>query len=110
MKSGFKTKKEAQVEAGVIEERIYRGQTTVVKNQKMLVKDWLKEWLEVYNKRIKLKTYAYRKDYVNRVIIPAIGNYRLGGMTKAQYQRFINKLQKKYKKEPYSPFDRLHSI
>lgn len=39
MKSGFKTKKEAQVEAGVIEERIYRGQTTVVKNQKMLVKD-----------------------------------------------------------------------
>lgn len=107
MKSGFKTKKEAQVEAAVIEERIYLGQTTVVKNQKMLVKDWLNEWLEVYNENIKPKTFAYRRDYIDRLIVPSIGGYRLGGITKTQYQRFINLLRKKYKKRTVQS---IHSI
>jgi integrase len=107
MKGGFRTKKEAQVEAAVIEERIYLGQTTVVKNQKMLVKDWLYEWLEVYNDNIKPKTYEYRKQYLDRIIVPAIGGYRLGGITKTQYQRFINKLRKKYKKRTVQS---IHSI
>lgn len=107
MKSGFKTKREAQVEAAIIEERIYLGQTTVVKNPKMLVKDWFYEWLEIYNENIKPKTYAYRQDYLDRVIVPAIGGHRLGGITKTQYQRFINKLRKKYKKRTVQS---IHSI
>lgn len=94
-KEDLKTKKEAQVEAAVIEERLFLGQTTIVKKQKKLFKDWLNEWLEVYNENIKPKTY-YRKDYLDRVIVPGIGNYRLGGITKTQYQRFINKFRKKY--------------
>jgi integrase len=73
----------------------------------MLVKDWLNEWLEVYNENIKPKTRIYRKDYIDRVIIPAIGNYRLGGITKTQYQRFINNLLKKYKKRTVQS---IHSI
>lgn len=107
MKGGFKTKKEAQVEAAVIEEQLFLGQTTIVKKQRRLVKDWLYEWLDVYNEAIKPKTYAYRKDYLDRVIVPEIGNYRLGGITKTQYQRFINKLRKKYKKRTVQS---IHSI
>ncbi|WP_028975749.1 tyrosine-type recombinase/integrase [Sporolactobacillus terrae] len=107
MKSGFRTKKEAQIESATIEEKIFLGQTTIVKNQKMLVKDWIYEWLEVYNKNINPKTFSYRKDYVDRIIVPEVGGYRLGGITKTQYQRFINKLRKKYKKRTVQS---IHSI
>ncbi|WP_223362485.1 Arm DNA-binding domain-containing protein [Sporolactobacillus terrae] len=45
-KGGFRTKKEASMEAADIEEKIYLGQTTIIKSRDTLVKSWLTEWLE----------------------------------------------------------------
>ncbi|MCO7128236.1 site-specific integrase [Sporolactobacillus shoreicorticis] len=106
-KGGFRTKKEASVEAADIEEKIYLGQTTIVKSRDTLVKSWLTEWLEVYNESINAKTRTYRKHYINDILIPELGGYRLATITKTQYQRFINGLTKKYKKRTIQS---IHSI
>lgn len=106
-KSGFRTKKEAQVEAADIEEKIYLGQTTIVKSRDTLVKSWLNEWLDVYNGSINAKTRSYREHYVNDILIPELGGYRLATINKTQYQRFINGLTKKYKKRTVQS---IHSI
>ncbi|WP_010630874.1 tyrosine-type recombinase/integrase [Sporolactobacillus vineae] len=106
-KGGFRTKKEAQVEASDIEEKIYLGQTTIVKSRDMLIKNWLNEWFEVYNEGITEKTRSYRQHYLQDIIIPILGGYRLATLTKTKYQRFINQLMKKYKRRTVQS---IHSI
>lgn len=108
-KSGFHTKKEAQVEAADIEEKIYLGQMTIVKSRNTLVKSWLTEWLEVYNEGINAKTRLYRKHYINDILIlrrriPARND--LKNTISAVHQRAFKEVQKKDR--PVNPLHLLH--
>ncbi|WEZ09975.1 tyrosine-type recombinase/integrase [Priestia flexa] len=106
-KGGFRTKKEAQIEAAEIEKQLYLGQHLVVKHQDMLVKDWFNEWLEVYGSQSSPKTLATRKNYINNVIIPSLGHFKIHTLSRSDYQRFINTLTTKYAK---STIQTIHSV
>ncbi|MGG0718735.1 site-specific integrase [Robertmurraya massiliosenegalensis] len=89
-KSGFTTKKEAQIEAAEIEKKLYLRQHTIIQSQEKLIKDWLSEWLEVYGQQCEKKTLINREWYTNKHLIPNLGNYKMNQLSKVEYQKFIN--------------------
>ncbi|RBP87869.1 site-specific recombinase XerD [Cytobacillus firmus] len=91
-KSGFRTKKEAQVEASEVEKMFYLQQHSVIANKETILKDWLNEWLEIYGSQCSERTLFNREFYINNHIIPTLGNYKLNQLTRLEYQKFINYL------------------
>jgi len=107
-KSGFRTKKEAQVEAAELEKKLYLKQHTIIENQETILKDWLNEWLDVYGSQFGEGTLTIRKLYINKHIIPSLGNYKINQLSRIEYQKFINALIKQeYAK---STIQSIHSI
>ncbi|MCL2034662.1 MAG: site-specific integrase [Oscillospiraceae bacterium] len=60
-------------------------------SKKMRVKAWAREWLEVYKKPgITEKSYRNYKRYIDKVIIPQIGELRLIEVTDVHLQKLMN--------------------
>ncbi len=56
----------------------------------MKYKEWLYEWLEIYEKpSVKKRTYDQYADIVNRRLVPVLGEYELKDLTAAVLQRYI---------------------
>jgi integrase len=107
-KSGFRTKKEAQIEAAEVEKKFYLRQHSVIANSETILKDWLNEWLEIYGAQYAERTLFNRFWYINNHIIPSLGNYKMNQLTRIEYQKFINKLvEKGYAKKTIQT---IHSI
>lgn len=106
-KGGFRTKKEAQVEAAEVEKQIYLGQHAIIQSNELLVKDWFEKWLEVYGIHCEKSTLITRKRYINKHIIPKLGYHKLTLLTRIEYQKFINDLSKGYAK---TTVQTIHSI
>ncbi|MBT2722273.1 site-specific integrase [Bacillus sp. ISL-46] len=106
-KGGFRTKKEAQIEAGEVEKQLYLGQHTIIKSKEILVKDWLTQWLQVYGTQCEPSTFRTRKFYTEKHLINHLGYYKLNQLTKLDYQKFINTLLTKYAKRTVQT---IHSI
>ena len=107
VKSGFKTKKEAQVVAAQIEQDIYLGNNPILKKKEISVKDWLEEWISIYGGMCHESTLISRKNYINKAIIPKLGFYQLNQLKRVEYQKFINQLSEKYAKRTVQT---IHSI
>jgi len=58
----------------------------------MTYKNWLSEWLELYVKPLKKRTYERYKDICNLHIIDQLGDYELDELTPLILQRHINEL------------------
>lgn len=95
-KSGFRTKKEAQIEAAEIEKKLYLRQHSILQNEAMLIKDWFEEWLHTYGSQGSRSTLENRKNYIKNHIIPKLGHYHLSSLPRSEYQKFINNLTNKY--------------
>lgn len=106
-KGGFRTKKEAQLEAAEIEKKLYMGQHSIIQNKERLLQDWMVEWLEIYGVQGAETTLTNRKLYINKHIIPMLGNYKLTELSRMEYQKFINSLSEKYAR---STVQTIHSI
>ncbi|WP_191556424.1 site-specific integrase [Metabacillus idriensis] len=106
-KGGFATKKEAQIMAAEIERRIYLGQHSIINSSEILVKDWLNKWLDVYCTQCEKSTLINRTNYVQKVIIPKLGNFKLNSLSRIEYQEFMNTLLEKYAKRTVQT---IHSI
>jgi integrase len=106
-KGAFRTKKEAQIEAAEIEKQLYLGKNSVIKHKEILVKDWLKQWLDVYGSQCEAGTFITRKFYTENQLISHLGNYKLNQLTKIEYQKFINLMLKKYAR---TTVQTIHSI
>lgn len=91
-KGGFRTKKEAQIEAAEIEKKIYFNQHQIIQSEGILVKNWFNEWIDVYGKHCEKTTLVTRIRYINKHIIPSLGNYKLSQLSKMDYEKFLNKL------------------
>ncbi|MGG3802022.1 tyrosine-type recombinase/integrase [Metabacillus fastidiosus] len=102
-KGGFRSKKDAQIEAAEIEKQLYFNQHSVIQNQDIVVKDWLNE----YGPQCQPSTLENRKNYINNQIIPNIGHYRLSNLKRLDYEKFLNELLKKYAK---TTVQTIHSI
>lgn len=106
-KGGFKSKKEAQLEAAEVEKQLYYNQHTVIQNQHLLVKDWMTDWLKEYGAKCQPNTLKIRTNYINNHVIPNLGHYRLNALKRLDYEKFLNQLLKKYSKKTVQT---IHSI
>lgn len=78
-------------------EEMALNQTGVVENANILLKDYLKEWLEVYKRPVvRPITYSVLERNVRLNIIPRFGNYKLKDIKRSEYQKWINELAGQY--------------
>ncbi|MDR4971653.1 site-specific integrase [Bacillus toyonensis] len=97
-KGGFKTKKEAQLAAAKVEEKLASGIGINISN--LTFNTYMYEWLDTYKKgTISEQTYKVYKKNIRLYILPAFGNIKLKDLTRVKYQKFINDLLKKLSKQ-----------
>jgi integrase len=85
----FRSKKEAQIEANAIEERIYYGHT--VNDRDIMFKDVVKEWLYQHKKSsVKDSTFRQLEVIVRIHILPFFGNDRLLRIKRPEIKRWMN--------------------
>ena len=66
------------------------------------VKSWIKLWYEVYAEpRLREKTKDYYLNYIDKHIIPELGNIKLDKLSTIQIQKFYNNLQKNGRVQRY---------
>ena len=66
------------------------------------VESWIKLWYETYAEpRIREKTKAYYRNYIDNHIIPGLGKIPLEELTTIQIQKFYNDLQKNGRVQRY---------
>lgn len=66
------------------------------------VKSWVKMWYEVYAEpRLREKTKDYYLNYIDKHIIPELGDIKLDKLTTIQIQQFYNNLQKNGRVQRY---------
>jgi integrase len=106
-KGGFKTKKEAQIEAAEVEKQVYLGQHNIIQSKEILVKEWLNQWLEVYGVQCEKSTFKTRKFFTENHLNASLGHYKLNQLTKIDYQKFINNLLQTYARKTVQT---IHSI
>ena len=58
----------------------------------MIYKEWLSEWLELYVKPLKYRTYERYRNICNLHIINGLGDYELDELTPLVLQKQVNKL------------------
>ncbi|WP_144561622.1 site-specific integrase [Bacillus mycoides] len=90
-KGGFDSKKEATFHANERERQLFHGLDA--ESKKVLLKEYLTEWLETYKKgKVGQNTYKIHKNSVNNHIIPYFKNIKIADINKIDYQKFINHL------------------
>lgn len=90
-KRGFKSPKEAELAALEIEKKLFIGDVSIINNANITVKEWIEQYIELYGKHLRKTTFKNRISRIENHIIPELGNMKLQKMTKAQYQKFINR-------------------
>ena len=85
------SKKQAEKEAGKLESAKERGET--ITPSKMKVEEYLKEWLETYQKP-EVKKITYHEDTlrIKSHVIPFIGHKRMNALNAMDCQKVINSL------------------
>ncbi|WP_336636919.1 hypothetical protein [Lysinibacillus fusiformis] len=71
----FRTKKEAEIEAAKVEERIYYGQT--LNDRHMLFDEVIEEWLNYKKKNVKESTFEQLEVIIRLHVRPFFGNKRV---------------------------------
>ncbi|MEC0271895.1 tyrosine-type recombinase/integrase [Peribacillus frigoritolerans] len=90
----YRTKKEAEIEAGKVEERIYYGQA--LNDRNMLFEEVAKEWLYDYKKsNVKESTFEQLEVIVRLHILPFFNNKRIMKIRRTEIKRWINEFGEK---------------
>ena len=64
--------------------------------REMLVKDWIKEWMETYKEpSVSPESYTVYQSNIKRHILPAIGNMKVKAVKPAHCQKLLNEMKKK---------------
>lgn len=85
----FRTKKEAEIEAGKVEERIYYGQT--LNDRNMLFKEISYEWLHEYKKEtVKDSTFEQLEVIVRLHMDPHFGDKRIATIKRSDIRKWMN--------------------
>lgn len=100
-KGGFKTKKEAQLAASVIEQENANG--TYVKQSDISFEDFSKQWLEHYSGtgKVKVSTLRVRQHELNN-LLPYFAKLSMSKITKKKYQDALLDLKDKFSENTLS--------
>ncbi len=97
----FRTKKEAEIEAGKVEERIYYGQT--LNDRNMMFEEVADEWLNSYKKNnVKDSTFRQLEVIVRLHIKPDFMNKRIMKVRRVDLKNWIQKYVNMKEEETYS--------
>jgi integrase len=83
----FRTKKEAEIEAGKVEERIYYGQT--LNDRNMLFEEVAKQWIEHKSSNLKDSTFAQVEVIIRLHILPYFGKKKIMAIRRAEIKKWI---------------------
>ncbi|KAB2494247.1 tyrosine-type recombinase/integrase [Priestia endophytica] len=103
----YRTKKEAEIEAAKVEERIYYGQA--LNDRNMLFEEVAKDWLEHKKANVKESTFVQLEVIVRNHILPTFGHKKIMTVRRIEIKRWIAKFGEldKNGKEKYSFGSRL---
>lgn len=93
-KSGFKTKKTAQLAAAKIEKEVNDG--TYVEESDIIFNDFVKTWLDYYSKYVKSATVDIRKTSI-KILGGYIGHVMMRKVTKPMYEKILHDLHDREK-------------
>ncbi|UII56238.1 site-specific integrase [Cytobacillus spongiae] len=93
-KSGFKTKKEAEIAAATLLNELNQG--TFVDEKGVLFEDFAYEWLSIYegSGKVKESTIRVRKHEIKR-LLDYFAKLKLKDISRRQYQNALNDLKKR---------------
>ncbi|AIQ29316.1 integrase [Paenibacillus sp. FSL P4-0081] len=94
-KRGFKTKKEAEKALNELLNQVHSG--AYVEPSKMLYKDYLKQWLEDKQTKVRASTLQTYSWLVENHIIPALGHAELAKLTPSLIQQTYTVMMKESK-------------
>lgn len=84
----FRTKKEAEIEAAKVEERIYYGQT--LNDRNMLMEEVVDEWLNEHKKsNVKESTFEQLEVITRLHILPHFGNKRVMRIKRTEIKKWV---------------------
>lgn len=89
-KSGFTTKKEAQIAANEAELSI--NNTGIIKPGANQFREFAHHWLSVKETKVRMNTFETIKYSLEKYIIPKWSNYRLKEINSIEYQKWIQEL------------------
>ena len=70
------------------------GKVDIIRSGKYTVAEWVRLWFETYSKpSIREQTAYYYNNYIEKHIVPGIGDIKLDKLTTIQIQQFYNKLK-----------------
>ncbi|MED3957661.1 site-specific integrase [Priestia aryabhattai] len=90
--SGFRTKKDAQLEAAKLQQELSQG--TFISEKDTKFKDFVKEWLREYENTVKVSTVRVREHESGR-LLSYFGGLKLKQITKKMYQDLLYDLFEK---------------
>jgi integrase len=91
-RSGFRTKKEAQMEAAKLQQEL--GQGTYVNEKDTMFKDFVRDWLKQYGGSVKISTVRVR-GHESGKLLSYFGGLKVKQVTKKMYQDALYDLYKK---------------
>ncbi|WP_280770078.1 tyrosine-type recombinase/integrase [Salipaludibacillus daqingensis] len=89
-KRGFKTKKAAQ--QALTESLNSYNKGSFIEPSNACYNDYLTEWFDTKKNTIGIQTAQVYEIYLNKRVIPSLGDYKLSELSTMQIQSFINKL------------------
>jgi len=92
-KSGFRTKREAQLAANKIENSL--DENSLIEESDMTFKQFSHKWIDYYATQVKISSVRARKIAMKH-LIDELGSIPLKRITKPMYQSHINKLSKRF--------------
>lgn len=84
----FRTKKEAEIEAAKVEERIYYGQT--LNDRHMLFDEVIEEWLKYKKKNVKESTFEQLEVIIRLHVRPFFGNKRVMKIRRSDIKEWLD--------------------
>ncbi len=87
---GFKTKKEAQVSAAIMEQEITSG--ILINNMALTFQDVYEEWFVNHSKTIKISSRKSLESKFNKHILPRFGKLKIKEITRVYCQKVMNEV------------------
>ncbi|MGM8141119.1 tyrosine-type recombinase/integrase [Enterococcus italicus] len=94
-KRGFKSRKDAEKAAKIIEGEIASGEYLKSNPSKLTISDYFDLWINTYKTNVKEGTRIVHRSNITTYIDPYIGNFKLDQYTRREHQQYINMLLNK---------------